>query len=57
MSEEINEIKNSEEKSSVNFIRAIIDADLESGKHTAIQTRFRLNPTVICTSDTQSPSA
>ena len=44
MSEEINEIKNSEEKSSVNFIRAIIDADLESGKHTAIQTRFPPEP-------------
>ena len=44
MSEEINEIKNQEEKSSVNFIRAIIDADLESGKHTAIQTRFPPEP-------------
>ena len=44
MSEEINEIKNSEEKSSVNFIRAIIDADLQSGKHTAIQTRFPPEP-------------
>ena len=44
MSEEINEIKNSEEKTSVNFIRAIIDADLESGKHTAIQTRFPPEP-------------
>ena len=44
MSEEINEIKNSEEKSSVNFIRAIIDADLESGKHKEIQTRFPPEP-------------
>ena len=44
MSEEINEIKNQEEKTSVNFIRAIIDADLESGKHTAIQTRFPPEP-------------
>ena len=44
MSEEINEIKNQEEKSSVNFIRAIIDADLESGKHKEIQTRFPPEP-------------
>jgi len=44
MSEEINEIKNSEEKSPVNFIRAIIDADLESGKHKEIQTRFPPEP-------------
>ncbi|MBO4710799.1 glutamine--tRNA ligase/YqeY domain fusion protein [bacterium] len=44
MSEEINEIKNPEEKSSVNFIRAIIDADLESGKHKEIQTRFPPEP-------------
>jgi len=44
MSEEINEIKNSEEKSSVNFIRAIIDADLASGKHKEIQTRFPPEP-------------
>ena len=44
MSEKINEIQNQEEKSSVNFIRAIIDADLESGKHTAIQTRFPPEP-------------
>ena len=44
MSDEINEIKNPEEKTSVNFIRAIIDADLESGKHTAIQTRFPPEP-------------
>ena len=44
MSEEINEIKNSEEKSSVNFIRTIIDADLESGKHKEIQTRFPPEP-------------
>ena len=44
MSEEINEIKNQEEKTSVNFIRAIIDTDLESGKHTAIQTRFPPEP-------------
>ena len=44
MSEEINEIKNSEEKTSVNFIRAIIDADLESGKHKEIQTRFPPEP-------------
>ena len=44
MSEEINEIKNQEEKSSVNFIRAIIDADLASGKHKEIQTRFPPEP-------------
>ena len=44
MSEEINEIQNQEEKSSVNFIRAIIDADLESGKHKEIQTRFPPEP-------------
>ncbi len=44
MSEEISEIKNSEEKSSVNFIRAVIDADLESGKHKEIQTRFPPEP-------------
>ena len=44
MSEKINEIQNQEEKTSVNFIRAIIDADLESGKHTAIQTRFPPEP-------------
>ena len=44
MSEEINEIKNQEEKTSVNFIRAIIDADLESGKHKEIQTRFPPEP-------------
>ena len=44
MSEKINEIQNQEEKSSVNFIRAIIDADLESGKHKEIQTRFPPEP-------------
>lgn len=44
MNEKINEIKNSEEKSSVNFIRAVIDADLESGKHKEIQTRFPPEP-------------
>ena len=44
MSEKINEIQNQEEKTSVNFIRAIIDADLQSGKHTAIQTRFPPEP-------------
>ena len=44
MNEKINEIQNQEEKSSVNFIRAIIDADLESGKHKEIQTRFPPEP-------------
>ena len=44
MNEKINEIQNQEEKSSVNFIRAIIDADLASGKHKEIQTRFPPEP-------------
>ncbi len=30
-----------------NFIRHIIDADLESGKHSGVQTRFRLSQMVI----------
>ena len=44
MNEKINEIQNQEEKSSVNFIRAVIDADLASGKHKEIQTRFPPEP-------------
>jgi glutaminyl-tRNA synthetase len=32
------------EKRPTNFIRQIIDADLESGKHTSIQTRFPPEP-------------
>ena len=44
MSEKINEIQNQEEKTSVNFIRAVIDADLASGKHKEIQTRFPPEP-------------
>ncbi len=44
MNEKINEIQNQEEKSPVNFIRAVIDADLASGKHKEIQTRFPPEP-------------
>ena len=35
-----------------NFIEQIINEDIESGKVKEIQTRFRPNPTVICTSGT-----
>ena len=44
MAEEIKKVLESDEKSSSNFIKAIIDADLESGKHKAIQTRFPPEP-------------
>lgn len=44
MAEEIKKVPETDEKSSSNFIKAIIDADLESGKHTAIQTRFPPEP-------------
>ena len=37
------------------FIREIIDADLASGKHSEIVTRFPRSRTVTCTLDTRSP--
>ena len=40
-----------------NFIEDIIDADLKSGKHTFIATRFPPDRTGICISATQKPSA
>ncbi len=39
-----------------NFITAIIDEHLESGRFDRVHTRFPRNPTVICTSATPSPS-
>lgn len=47
MSEKINEINDVESKnngSSGNFIKSIIDADLESGKHKTVVTRFPPEP-------------
>lgn len=37
-----------------NFLRPIVQADLDSGKHAKIITRFPRSPTVICTSGTPS---
>jgi glutaminyl-tRNA synthetase len=38
------------------FLRPIIQADLDAGKHSSIVTRFRQSPTATCTSVTPSRS-
>lgn len=40
-----------------NFLRQIVQADLDAGKHAKIVTRFPRSPTVTCTSATPSRSA
>ncbi len=40
-----------------NFLRPIVQADLEAGKHAKIITRFPPSPTATCTSATPSRSA
>lgn len=40
-----------------NFLRPIVQADLDAGKHAKIVTRFPRNPTATCTSAMPSRSA